>query len=241
VRPAPHLPRTAVVTGSTKGIGLAIAEALLAAGYRVVINGRTPGDTAAVATRLQSTAPGRVHGIAADVSQYPECERLVAETVSHFGGVDVVVNNAGIGILKSIEEMSWSEWRQQVDVNLGGVWAITKAALPHLRESPDAWVINIGSLASRNAFERGTGYNASKFGLLGMSEAMMLDLRPHGIRVSIVMPGSVNTDFSGHGTAGRGWKLEAADCAQAVMHLLSFPKGAHVSRIEMRPERPDLK
>jgi NAD(P)-dependent dehydrogenase (short-subunit alcohol dehydrogenase family) len=102
-------------------------------------------------------------------------------------------------------------------------------------------VINIGSLASRNAFERGTGYNASKFGLLGMTEAMMLDLRPLGIRVSIVMPGSVNTDFSGHGTAGRGWKLEASDCAQAVMQLLAFPKGAHVSRIEMRPERPDRK
>lgn len=231
----------AVVTGSTRGIGLAIAQALLEDGFRVVVNGRREGDVRALQERLAADAPDRVHGVAADVAESLQCERLVAETVARFGKLDVLVNNAGVGVLKPMEELSWDEWRLQIDVNLGGVWAMTKAALPHLKASPDAWVINIGSLAGRNPFERGTGYNASKFGLLGMSEAMMLDLRPSGIRVSIVMPGSVNTDFSGSATRGRGWKLEAEDCALAVRQLLAFPKGAHVSRMEMRPERPDRK
>ena len=229
----------AVVTGSTKGIGLAIAESLVASGASVVINGRQQREVDAVVTRLSKGAEGRVFGVAADVSTYLECERLVAASVVALGGLDVLINNAGLGVLKSIEELTWDEWRQQIDVNLGGVWACTKAAIPHLRDSADAWVINIGSLASRNAFAKGTGYNASKFGLLGMTEAMMLDLRHHEIRVSLIMPGSVNTDFGGHGTnPGRDWKLEAEDCALAVMQLLAFPKGAHVSRIEMRPAKP---
>lgn len=231
-----------LVTGSTKGIGLAIAESLVAAGTSVVINGRQQRDVDAVVARLSKGASAKVVGVAADVASYLECERLIAESVVALGGLDVLVNNAGMGVLKSIEELSWDEWRRQIDINLGGVWACTKAAVPHLRESSDAWVINIGSLASRNAFANGTGYNASKFGLLGMTEAMMLDLRQHDIRVSLIMPGSVNTDFGGHGShPGRDWKLQPEDCALAVMQLLAFPKGAHVSRMEMRPARPDKK
>jgi NAD(P)-dependent dehydrogenase (short-subunit alcohol dehydrogenase family) len=181
-----------------------------------------------------------VVGVAADVASREECERMVAEAASALGSLDIVINNAGLGILKSIEDLTWEEWRRQIDINLGGVWACSKAALPHLRQSHDAWIINIGSLAGRNAFAKGTGYNASKFGLLGMTEAMMLDLRQHGIRVSLVMPGSVNTDFGGHGREpSRGWKLQPEDCALAVMQLLAFPKGAHVSRMEMRPANPD--
>lgn len=231
--------RSVLVTGSTKGIGLAIAEALIADGASVAINGRQQREVDAVVTRLSKGAKGKVVGIAADVGTYLECERLVAESVRTLGGLDVVINNAGLGVLKSIEELTWEEWRRQIDVNLGGVWGCTKAAIPHLRQSRDPWVINIGSLASRNSFANGTGYNASKFGLLGMTEAMMLDLRQHAIRVSLVMPGSVNTEFGGHGSnPGRNWKLEPEDCALAVMQLLAFPKGAHVSRIEMRPANP---
>ncbi len=230
--------RVALVTGSTRGIGLAIARALLSAGARVVINGRDARSTVAVAERLAAEAPGRVIGVAADVSDPLSCERLVAESAATFGGVDIVINNAGLGVFGSIAELSWEDWRRQIDVNLGGVWMCTRAALPHLRRSPDAWVINIGSLAGRNAFAGGTGYNASKFGLVGMTEAMMLDLRHEGIRVSIVMPGSVNTEFRGTANPERGWKLEPSDCALAVTQLLAFPKEAHVSRIEMRPARP---
>jgi NAD(P)-dependent dehydrogenase (short-subunit alcohol dehydrogenase family) len=238
--------RTALVTGSTKGIGRAVAERLVAAGASVAVSARTARDVEATVEELSEGARGSVIGIPADVGAYMDCERLVAESVAALGGLDILVNNAGIGVMKSISEMTWDEWRAQIDVNLGGVWACTRAAIPHLREAGaqegGAWVINIGSLASRNPFAGGTGYNASKFGLLGMTEAMMLDLRQLGIRVSIVMPGSVNTDFGAHpAEAGRGWKLEAEDCAEAVMQLLAYPKGAHVSRIEMRPAMPPRK
>lgn len=231
--------KVAIVTGSTKGIGLAIAESLAQAGASVVVSARTTVEVAAVAARLGDGTAGRVLGIPADVGQYLECERLVAETVAELGRLDILVNNAGLGIFKSIDEMRYEEWRLQMDVNVGGIWACTKAAVPHLKLAEDGWVINIGSLAGRNTFAAGTGYNASKFAVVGMTEAMMLDLRQYGIRCSVVMPGSVNTFFSGTPEAERSWKLEASDCALAVMQLLQYPRGAHVSRIEMRPAMPD--
>ena len=241
--------RSALVTGGTKGIGLAIAEALVDAGANVAVNSRTESDIqATVAALRQRAANGSSHvvGLCADVGNPDDCERLVTDAAEALGGLDILVNNAGLGIMKSIEEMSWDEWRQQIDVNLGGVWACTRAALPFLKEAGQreegGWVINIGSLAGRHTFAGASGYNASKFGLVGMTEAIMLDVRQHGIRVSIVMPGSVNTSFGTHEQApGRGWKLEAEDCAAAVMQVLAYPKGAHVSRVEMRPAMPPQK
>lgn len=238
--------RTAIVTGSTKGVGLATARALVEAGASVVVSARTAKDVETTVTELAGAARGEVIGVTADVANYMECERLVAESVARLGRLDILVNNAGLGIYKSIREMSYDEWRTQIDVNLAGVWSCTKAAVPHLVEAGQreggGWVINIGSLASRHPMNGGTGYNAAKFGVLGMTEAMMLDLRQLGIRVSIVMPGSINTDFGGTPAAsGRGWKLESEDCAAAVMQLLSYPKGAHVSRVEMRPAMPAKK
>jgi NAD(P)-dependent dehydrogenase (short-subunit alcohol dehydrogenase family) len=235
--------RAALVTGSTKGIGRAIAAALAEAGASVAVNARTPQDVEATVAALRTTAGGPVVGIAADVGDPDQCARLVREAAARLGRLDILVNNAGFGIFKSIEDMTWEEWRGQIDVNLGGVWACTKAALPFLREAgkgDGAWVVNIGSLAGRNSFAGGTGYNASKFGLLGMTEAAMLDLRTQGIRVSLVMPGSVNTDFNDRSPdQTRGWRLEPSDCALAVMQLLAYPREAHVSRIEMRPAIPD--
>jgi len=231
--------KVALVTGSTKGIGLAVAERMAAAGGSVVVSARTAGDVEATAKRLSGPARGTVVGIPCDVADPRACAALVDETVRRLGRLDILVNNAGLGILKPITELTVEEWRLQVDVNLGGVFYCCKAALPHLTASGDGWIINIGSLASRNPFHGGTGYNASKFGLLGMTEALMLDVRYAGVRVSIVMPGSVNTDFGGRGRkAERDWRLEADECALAVMQLLEYPKEAHVSRIEMRPSRP---
>ena len=231
--------KVALVTGSTKGIGLAIAERLAAAGASVVVSARTASDVEATAARLAAASEGTVIGIPCDVADPFQCAHLVEEAVRRLGRLDILVNNAGLGILKPIGELSVEEWRLQVDVNLGGVFYCSKAALPHLSEHDDGWIVNIGSLASRNAFAGGTGYNASKFGLMGMTEAMMLDVRHSGVRVSLVMPGSVNTDFGGRAQqAERDWRLEADDCALAVMQLLAFPKEAHVSRIEMRPSRP---
>ncbi len=227
--------KVAIVTGSTKGIGLAIAERMINDGISVVVSSRTESDVASVVERLGDHA----FGIVCDVADAKACQRLVDETVERFERLDVLVNNAGLGIFKPISEMTVEEWRLQIDVNLGGVFYCSKAALSHLIASGDGYIINIGSLAGRNTFANGTGYNASKFGLLGMSEAMMLDVRYDDVRVSIVMPGSVNTPFSDHAISPqRGWKLEADDCALAVMQLLEYPRGAHVSRIEMRPAQP---
>jgi len=227
--------KVAIVTGSTKGIGLAIAERMINDGISVVVSSRTESDVASVVERLGDHA----FGIVCDVADAKACQRLVDETVERFERLDVLVNNAGLGIFKPISEMTVEEWRLQIDVNLGGVFYCSKAALSHLIASGDGYIINIGSLAGRNTFANGTGYNASKFGLLGMSEAMMLDVRYDDVRVSIVMPGSVNTPFSDHAISPqRGWKLEADDCALAVMQLLEYPREAHVSRIEMRPAQP---
>jgi 3-oxoacyl-[acyl-carrier protein] reductase len=231
--------KVALVTGATKGIGLAIAEALAAAGASVAVSARTADDVRSVAARLAEDAAGDVVGIACDVADPEACARLVADTVARLGRLDILVNNAGLGIFKSIKDLTVEEWRAQIDVNLGGVFYCSKAALPHLSATGDGWIINIGSLASRNTFPGGTGYNASKFGLLGMTEAMMLDVRYDDVRASIVMPGSVNTWFSGREPAAeRDWRLQADDCALAVMQLLAYPKEAHVSRIEMRPSQP---
>lgn len=230
-----HSGKVAIVTGSTKGIGRAIAQRLVDAGCQVVVSART-------AARVEATAHAlgdRAVGIPCDVSDPDECKALVDRTVGRLGRLDILVNNAGLGVFKPISDLSVAEWRRQIDVNLGGAFYCSKAALGPLRESGDGFIVNIGSLASRNTFAGGTGYNASKFGLLGLTEAMMLDVRQDGVRVSIVMPGSVNTPFNDHEPSPvRGWRLEPDDCALAVMQLLSYPKEAHVSRIEMRPSRP---
>jgi len=227
--------KVAIVTGSTKGIGLAIAERMVNEGASVVVSSRTPADVDSVAERLGEHAIG----IPCDVADPAACQRLVAQTVERLGRLDVLVNNAGFGIFKPISEMSVEEWQRQIDVNLGGVFYLSKAALSHLSATGDGFIINIGSLAGKNPFATGTGYNASKFGLVGMTEAMMLDVRHDDVRVSIIMPGSVNTHFAGmEQKAERAWKLEADDVALAVMQLLEYPKEAHVSRIEMRPSQP---
>lgn len=228
--------KVAIVTGSTKGIGLAIAERLVNEGASVVVSARTEGDVRQTAERLGEGAIG----IPCNVADPQQCQRLVDETVERLGRLDVLVNNAGFGILKPMTELTVEEWRAQIDVNLGGVFYCSKAALPHLSASGDGFIINIGSLAGRNPFAGGTGYNASKFGLVGMTEAMMLDVRYDDVRVCMVMPGSVNTYFNEREQAAeRTWRLQADDCALAVVQMLDYPQGAHVSRIEMRPAQPE--
>jgi len=234
--------KVALVTGSTKGIGLAIAEHLAEAGASVVVSSRTSSDVEETVDRLAQGAKGKIIGIPCDVRDPEACRRLVDGAVERLGRLDILVNNAGIGIMKPVTEMSVEEWRLQIDTNLGGVFYCSKAAVPHLSRTGDGWIVNIGSLASRNSFAGGAGYNASKFGLLGMTEAIMLDVRHDDVRVSIVMPGSVNTHFAGREPkAKRDWRLQAEDCARAVMQLLAYPKEAHVSRVEMRPSQPPKK
>lgn len=230
--------KAAIVTGSTHGIGLAIAQRLLKSGASVVVSSRSAARVAEVARTLSAVGPGRAVGIACDVRDPQACADLIDGAVKAFARLDVLVNNAGVGIMKPVHELSLEEWRAQIDTNLGGVFHCARAAVPHLRASGDGWIINIASLASRNSFAGGAAYNASKFGLLGMSEAMMLDLRYESIRVSVIMPGSVETEFGNRPIEKKGWALRPDDVALAVTQLLEFPGHALVSRVEMRPTRP---
>ncbi|HEX8243520.1 MAG TPA: SDR family NAD(P)-dependent oxidoreductase, partial [Longimicrobium sp.] len=189
--------RTAIVTGSSKGIGYSIAEALARANANVVVSARKPAEVTEAARRLEALGAGKVLGIPCDVGRLDDVRRLVGQTVEHLGGLDVLVNTAGFGIFSPVDQIDPAEWDRLIATNLSGVFYCCHEAIPHLRNSQDAWIINIASLAGKNPLAGGAAYNASKFGLVGFSEAMMLDVRRHGIRVSYIMPGSVNTYFNG--------------------------------------------
>ncbi len=234
--------RVALITGSTKGIGRALAEDLVRAGANVVVSSRTESDVVEAARAVTAIGPGRTHGVVCDVRDPGSCAALVEETVEHFGGLDIVVNNAGLGRFARIHEMDPADWELQLRTNLDGVFHVSRAAIPHLVAGGGGWIFNIGSLAGRNAFSGGAAYNATKFGLLGMTEAMMLDLRDEGIRVSCIMPGSVNTHFFGGEPGPEGeWKLWPEDVSRVVMDLLAFPARALPSKVEIRPSRPPKK
>ncbi len=234
--------RVTVITGSTKGIGRAVAEALVQEGDDVVVSSRTASDVAQVVAELAELGPGRVHGVTSDVQDPDQCRRLIDEAAETFGGVDVLVNNAGLGRFARIQEMDPDDWDRQVRTNLDGVFYCSKAAIPHMIRRGSGWILNLGSLASRNSFSGGVAYNATKFGLLGMTEAMMLDLRHEGIRVSCIMPGSVNTHFFEGGPHPEDdWKLTGEDIARTVLDLLAYPERALPSRVEIRPSRPPEK
>jgi 3-oxoacyl-[acyl-carrier protein] reductase len=234
--------RVAIVTGGTKGIGRAIARDLLEAGFRVAFTARTAREVDRTAEDLSRDPGGEVLGLVADVRDPVACEAAVRETVDRFGGLDLVVNNAGVGKFAPIQEMSLEDWRLQLETNLNGVFFLSRAAIPFLMRSGDAWIINIGSLAGRNPFAGGAAYNATKFGLLGMTEAMMLDLRYEGIRVSLIMPGSVDTSFGDRrGGEKAGWALTSEDVSRAVLDLLRYPRNALASRVELRPSQPPRK
>jgi 3-oxoacyl-[acyl-carrier protein] reductase len=226
----------AVVTGATKGIGLATARTLAGAGATVAVAARTSADVRRVAGELGHGAVG----VVCDVQRLADCEHLVAQTVEAFGRLDVLVNNAGIGVFAAVEALSVEDWRRQIATNLDGVFYCCRAALPHLKRN-GGWIVNIGSLAGKNPFVGGAAYNATKFGLLGFSEALMLEVRHQGVRVVCVMPGSVASDFSGDAAAGSEWKLHPEDVAQVVGDLLAFPERALPSRVEIRPTRPPRK
>lgn len=229
----------AVITGSTKGIGRAIAEALVGQGSSVVVSSRTESDVVEAARELSERGPGEAIGVVCDVRRPEDCRELIRRAVHAFGRLDVLVNNAGLGRFAPIHEMDDADWDVQIRTNLDGVFHCSKAAVPHLISDGGGWIVNMGSLAGRNAFSGGVAYNASKWGLLGMSEAMMLDLRHQGVRVTCIMPGSVNTHFfAGGPEPGPSWKLSPEDIARAVVDVLSFPTRALPSRIEIRPTQP---
>ena len=229
--------QVAVVTGGSRGIGLAIAEALVDHGASVLIGARNADDVERAAVALATRGRGGARGVVADVRAEADCERLVATAVEAFGRLDVLINNAGVGEFADVEAMTTEAWRAQLATNLDGAFFCCRAAIPHLKRT-GGWIINVASLAARNAFAGGAAYNASKFGLLGFTEALMLEVRHAGVRVSCVMPGSVATSFGSEPVGGANWKLHPEDVARAVVDLLGYPARALPSRVELRPTRP---
>src|SRR6516225_4820366 len=220
--------KVALVTGGTRGIGLSIAKALIAEGARVFVCGRDPATLKTAVQDLERTGKGQADGITIDVRHYEECRKLVRAAVELFGGLDILVNNAGIGILKPVHELTPGEWDATIETNLSGVFYCCREAIPFMRQRGGGYIFNISSLAGVNPFAGGSAYNASKFGLNGFSEALMQDVRYDGIRVSYIMPGSVDTDFAAaSGSKSReSWKLAGEDVAKAVLDLYRFPSRA---------------
>ena len=228
---------TAVITGGSRGIGLAIAEAFAGEGHNVAISGRDGQALAAAEKSLRAHGAG-VLVSRTDVRDYAAVETFINAAASAFGGIDVLVNNAGVGAFAPVDEMSLEDWHRVIDTNLNGVFYCTKAALPHLRRSRAAYVINISSLAGKNWFAGGAAYCASKAGLNAFSESLMQDVRQHDIRVSYIMPGSVNTEFSFMGAKPADWKLTGDDIARVVLDLVHSDARALASRVEIRPSKP---
>src|SRR5437773_11531689 len=234
--------KVAVVTGSTKGIGLATAEALLGSGAKVVVSARNEGEVAAVGKRLMASQPKRVAAQVCDVRLEAQVEALFRAADSAFGGVDILVNNAGVGLFRNLEEMSLEEWNSVIETNLTGVFLCSRAAIPRMRKRGGGYIFNISSLAGKNAFPSASAYNASKFGLNGMSEALMQEVRHDGIKVSYLMPGSVATHFNGNTPGAEdAWKVQPEDIGRIVLDLLHHDPRTLASAVEIRPSKPPKK
>ena len=227
--------KTAIVTGGSRGIGRGVTEALLEAGWRVRFCSRNPRSVDEAQRELAERFGDAVQGRAVDVRSQEEVDAFVRGE----DRIDCLVNNAGLGIFSPVDEMTGDQWREVIETNLSGCFYFLRAAAPVMKRQGSGWIFNIASLAGKHAMAGGAAYNASKFGLIGMSEAAMLDLRSHGIRVAAILPGSVDTGF---GWGGDGsWKLKPEDIAAMVLHLLSYPPHALPSLVEMRPAKPPAK
>jgi 3-oxoacyl-[acyl-carrier protein] reductase len=234
--------RVALVTGGSRGIGLAIARGLAAEGVQVGVTGLNPSHLAAARTAIESAGPAGVETLQADAREYAQIERAIGALVGRFGGLDILVNNAGVGLFTEVADMTPEQWTTTIDTNLTGVFYACHAAIPYLKRRGGGFIINISSLAGKNAFPRAAAYCASKAGLNAFSEALMQEVRYDDIRVSYVMPGSVATGFSqGDASKGADWKVSAEEVAEVVVNLLRHPARSLPSRVELRPSKPPRK
>jgi 3-oxoacyl-[acyl-carrier protein] reductase len=229
--------KVALVTGGNRGIGRGIVEALAGEGATVVLTAR---GSAAGTEAAREVGRGAL-GMVCDVRAFESVQRLFGEIERRVGGVDVLVNNAGIGVFAPVAEMDPEDWRAVIETNLNGVFYCCRLAIPLMRRRGGGYIFNISSLAGKNPFATAGAYNASKFGLNGFSEALMMEVRYDNIRVSYLMPGSVATDFGRGGTEKSDWALRPEDVAAIVLDLLRSPARALYSRVEMRPSRPPRK
>jgi 3-oxoacyl-[acyl-carrier protein] reductase len=232
--------KNAIVTGGTKGIGLAITESMLEAGARVLLCARNGIEVEKAVEGLRQRFGDRVFGTTCDVTVHAQVGELFVKALEAFGGVDILINNAGVGGFSNVEATSVEDWNNIIGTNLSGVFFCCKEALPQMRERGGGYIINIGSLAGKQAMAGAAAYCATKFGLVGFSEALMQEVRHEHIKVSYVMPGSVNTSFGRHAKQDPAttWKLLPEDVAQVVIGLLEMDVRALPSRVELRPSEP---
>lgn len=234
--------KTAIITGATKGIGRAISDALVRAGVNVSICGRHEDELHEAVSGLNQIGEAQATGTVCNVRNYDEVTALFDHTVQSFGGVDILVNNAGIGIFTTVEDMTPEDFRAVLETNVFGVFYCCHQAIPLMKQRGGGYILNISSLAGANPHSRMAAYNASKFGLNGFSEALMQEIRHDGIKVSYIMPGSVNTEFGGdEPDESKSWQLQPQDIATAVLDLLHHPDRSLVSRVEIRPSKPPKK
>lgn len=230
--------KVAYITGGSKGIGLGVAQVLLNAGMRVAISGRNLESIQEAAASLGDDS--KIMGIQSNVGNPEDEQKAVDQILSHFGQLDVVLANAGVGIFKPIDELSLEDWDAMIRTNLDGAFHTLKASVEALKKS-EGYYITLSSLAGTNFFENGAGYNASKFGVVGFTQAAMLDLRKHNIKVSTIMPGSVATYFNNHTPdENDAWKIQPEDIGQLVLDLLQMNPRTLPSKIEVRPTRPGV-
>src|SRR5258705_986724 len=234
--------KVAIVTGGTKGIGRGISEALAREGVNVCINARSANEVAEATEAMNKLGGGKAVGFVCDVRDQVQVKSLFERTTSELGGVDILVNNAGIGMFTPVEEMSAEDFRAILETNLFGVFYCCHEAIPLMKQRGGGYIINISSLAGANPHPQMAAYNASKFGLNGFSEALMQEVRHDGIKVSYIMPGSVNTEFGGDSPGDKSsWQLQPADIARVVIDLLHHDERSLPSRVEIRPSKPPKK
>jgi len=230
--------RTALVTGGSKGIGYGVAEVLIKEGIRVAITSRTQEAADEAAKELNKIKDGYALGLVSDVRDFGSQQKAVDTIVEKWGRLDYLIANAGVGHLVQFQNLSLEQWHETIDINLTGVFYSAKASLEALKASK-GYFITIASLAGTNFFDKGTAYNASKFGLVGFTQALMLDLRQEGIKVSTIMPGSVATYFNNHTPSEKdAWKIQPEDIGQIVSDLIKMPARTLPSKVEVRPSMP---
>ena len=233
--------QVAFVTGGSRGIGFGIAEALVAAGVNVMITGRSEKSLAEARRRLESAGAG-VETLAIDVRDHAAVTKGIAATVARFGGLDIVINNAGIGTFVNVADMTPDQWADVIGTNLTGVFNVSHVAIPELRKRGGGYIINISSLAGKNAFMGASAYCASKAGLNLFAEVMNQEVRHDNIKVTTLAPGSVATGFSGGDESkGADWKISSSDIGDIVIDLLEMDTRSLSSYIELRPSKPPKK
>jgi len=235
--------KTALITGGTKGIGFAIALSLLNEGVNVAITSRSESAADDAAKQLESArkTQARVVGIKADVKDFESQQNAVDKVLAHFNKLDIVIANAGLGHFGSIEDLTVEKWQETIDTNLSGVFYSIKSSVEALKKS-QGYFITISSLAGTNFFAGGSAYNASKFGVTGFTQSVMLDLRQHNVKVSTIMPGSVSTHFNGNEPSQNdAWKIQGEDIGELVLDLLKMNPRTLPSKIEVRPTMPPSK